>query len=218
MTAPVSQNTSYANLASKVTASTGSGGQGMVGSTATILAGSNTSGSSQTVSMQWRTQTQVERLDPILISDILRLSGMAFDGTSQTSPFVLEMTYNPSLLPLGASSEGPWASNKQIYLAWLDPNDGKWENAIMGNIGANLGGFQLGDWPTGDMTLGDWGVDTTNHVVWAVLDHNSDFAVVPEPSTLALLAAGAAGLFAYGRWRRRRAVGGFKTSQLGSCW
>jgi sugar lactone lactonase YvrE len=204
LTAPVSQNMSYANLASKVTASTGSGGQGMVGSTATLLAGTNGSSASQTVSMAWRTRTQVGRLDPILISDVMRLSGMALDGTSQTSPFVLEMTYNPSLLPLGASSEGPCASNKQIYLAWLDPNDGKWENAIMGNIGANLGGFQLGAWPAGDMTLGDWGVDTTNHVVWAVLDHNSDFSVVPEPSTLALLGVGAISLTACGWWRRRR--------------
>ena len=52
---PVAQNASYANLESKATATTGSGGYGMVGSTATILAGTNSSGSAQTVSMAWRT-------------------------------------------------------------------------------------------------------------------------------------------------------------------
>ena len=54
---PVAQNASYANLESKATATTGSGGYQLVGSTATILAGTNSSGSAQTVSMAWRTQT-----------------------------------------------------------------------------------------------------------------------------------------------------------------
>ncbi len=79
-----------------------------------------------------------------------------------------------------------------IYLVWLDPGDGRWENAVRGNVGTNLGGFRRGAWPSGDMTLGDWGVDTADHTVWAVLDHNSQFAVVPEPGTLALLMAAAA--------------------------
>jgi uncharacterized protein YjbI with pentapeptide repeats len=203
LTAPVAPNGSYANLDSKVTATSGSGGYGMIGSEATILEGTNTSGSAQTVTMQWRTQTQAERKSPELISDVVRLSGMALDGTSQTSPFVLQMNYNPSLLPLGAGSEGLLASKQQIYLAWLDPGDGKWENAILGNIGTNLGGFYLRAWVPGDMTLGDWGVNTANHTVWAVLDHNSDFAVVPEPSMLGLLAAGGIGWMA-AAWRRRR--------------
>ena len=83
------------------------------------------------------------------------------------------------------------AADGLIFLAWLDFGDGQWQNAVQGNIGSNLGGFRLGAWVRGDMTLGDWGVSTADHTVWAVLDHNSQFAVVPEPSTLALLAAAA---------------------------
>ena len=29
--------------------------------------------------------------------------------------------------------------------------------------------------------------DPDNNVVWAIIDHNSDFAVIPEPSTYALI-------------------------------
>jgi hypothetical protein len=203
LTATVGQNTSYTGLESTVTATSGSGGYGMVGSTATILAGTNTSGESETVSMAWRTQTQAERASPGLISDIVCLGGMAPSG-DEISPFVLQMTYDPALLPLGAGSEGLWASDERIYLAYLDPSDDKWENAIDGNIGGNTGGFQLGAWAAGDMTVGDWGVNTADHTVWAVVDYDGTFAVVPEPSTFALLAAGAVGLVGWA-WRRRGA-------------
>jgi hypothetical protein len=38
----------------------------------------------------------------------------------------------------------------------------------------------------GEMRVGDHGGDPTTNTVWAILDHNSDFAVVPEPSTYAI--------------------------------
>jgi hypothetical protein len=44
------------------------------------------------------------------------------------------------------------------------------------------------------MSLGAWGVDASQSIVWAVLNHNSQFGVmmVPEPNsiTLALIACG----------------------------
>ena len=88
LTALVAKNASYANLASTVSGSAGSGGYNLIGSTATILAGTNaSSGTSQTVSMAWQTQTLQERTSPMLLSDVVDLSGMTLDGTSQTSPF-----------------------------------------------------------------------------------------------------------------------------------
>ena len=99
------------------------------------------------------------------------------------------MTYDPNLLRFGSGSEIFCASKEDIYLTWLNSTNGQWENAINGNIGTNLGDFHLGAWPTGDMTLGDWGVNTSNHTVWAVVNHNGDFAVVPEPSSVLIVMA-----------------------------
>ena len=39
----------------------------------------------------------------------------------------------------------------------------------------------------GTIRVGDHGGNPDTYVVWAVIDHNSDFAVVPEPSTYALI-------------------------------
>jgi hypothetical protein len=58
-------------------------------------------------------------------------------------------------------------------------------------------------WQAGD-ALGTYGVDTVNKVAWAVLDHNSQFAViaVPEPGGMAFL--GAALAAAAVAWRANR--------------
>jgi len=39
----------------------------------------------------------------------------------------------------------------------------------------------------GEIRVGDHGGDPISNTVWAIIDHNSDFAVVPEPSTYALV-------------------------------
>ena len=106
--------------------------------------------------------------------------------------------------------------------------DGKWHNAAAtdtpdGNSGLGAdtladGGQRFnGSWqafmareeslhggvlPDLDLLLGSWGVDLANHEAWAVIDHDADFAVVPEPGTLALLAAAAIGWLVYSRRRK----------------
>ena len=40
---------------------------------------------------------------------------------------------------------------------------------------------------SGEIRVGDHGGWADNNTVWAVIDHNSDFAVIPEPSTYALI-------------------------------
>ena len=48
--------------------------------------------------------------------------------------------------------------------------------------------------------LGSWGVDTTNSAAWAIIGHNSEFAVVPEPSSIELAVIGLLGVL----WAHRR--------------
>ena len=196
---------SYAGLESTVVATTGVGGIGsddnpMTGTTATILAGNNVGGVDTGVSMAWRTATTEE---PALRSDVVNLSRMVNDGQEhgQTDKFVLQMDYDEALF---GEDEQSLAENGRIFLVWLDPADETWKNAIRGNYGENVGAENVqGAWKqTMDFDLGAWGVDVEHNVVWAVLDHNSQFGIVPEPSTLALTALALLSLLMQARRRR----------------
>ena len=135
------------------------------------------------------------------------LSVHGLDGVPQ----VLEMSYDPAGLSL--------ADEQGLFLAWFDPVAGRWVNAVLGNHGTNpvsmSSPFQ-GSWasyaatkpgvPLTDL-LGAYGVDTATHMVWAAINHNSDFSVpvpVPEPTAAALAAAGLAAAAFVRRTGRRR--------------
>lgn len=189
-----------------------------MGTSADLRAGTTFSG--QNIEMQWRVRGAGDR--PGLGSDILNLTGMSpIAGTHiQTDPFALQMTYSPGAL---GGDESTLASEGLLALGWLDTSQnqpsGLWRNAIAGNFGTGRSGDVFpnvqSSWDAFSAAhsntdanvgnfLGSYGVDVGHHVVWAVLNHNSQFAVVPEPSSVVLLLFGALLSFFYRRVPRIR--------------
>jgi hypothetical protein len=127
-----------------------------------------------------------------LFSDVVNINGI--DGKL----YLLTISYDES--DLGAHSEDA------LRLGWLNTDINKWVIAVLGNTGGSYQDLGVSSWTTigtlDSEDLGKFGVDTTNNYVWAVLNHNSSFAVIPEPTSLALLGLGAAGLLT-----RRRSPG-----------
>jgi fibronectin-binding autotransporter adhesin len=119
------------------------------------------------------------------LNDEIRLSDVYHFAGTGSSVFVLEL----SMSSVEAGS----------YLAWLDTSTNTWVNAVDGNTGTNNIQFISGAYD-GNLVVGHYGVDTANGTVWAVLNHNSAFAIVPEPGTCALLVLGGMALLV----RRRR--------------
>ncbi|GAT31488.1 PEP-CTERM protein-sorting domain-containing protein [Terrimicrobium sacchariphilum] len=128
-----------------------------------------------------------------LASDIVSLSGTSGIGFSDI--LVLQLTYDE------ATATALFGNEAATRLGWFDPGTGSWTLAVDGNTGGTA--FFAGDRAYNaatDFHLGTYGLDTANNTVWAVTNHNSEFAAIPEPSTYALLAlAGAAALLIKGR-------------------
>ncbi|MGC4003366.1 MAG: hypothetical protein QM811_09615 [Pirellulales bacterium] len=156
LTATVATNAAYVGLAA--TAS----GSGSLGTVGTLLAGTNRTGASETVSMAVRTRTAAET-GPVtsalfsttpngLVGDVVRLTGMSGTVTTPdpvpghrvgTDAFALQLSFNPTAV--SAAGFNP----SQLQLSWLDNVDGvygnaddKWVSAVNGNF---LGGDANGD-------------------------------------------------------------------------
>jgi len=101
---------------------------------------------------------------------------------------VLSMTYDPAITP---------ALLTELNIARRPGTSGQFAA-----IGTSFQGVGT-PWTSVFVTPGQYGVDTSTQTGWVVGDANSQFIVVPEPGTLALVAvaAAAAGLAAT---RRRR--------------
>jgi hypothetical protein len=215
---------SYAGLKSQSVTTSGTGGGGPpAGTSAAMLAG--TASAAANVQMAWRTRTtgsagpaagpaaETAMGDVVKISGLPAVDSQTHNGTPHTDIYVVQMSYDPAAAAARTGlSELAAAQAGLIQLDYLDPGadatpytiDDEWELAVQGNIGSQNHKFAgAGAW-NGDMELGDWGIDVNTHTAWAVVDHTGDFEVVPEPATIALLAAGAAAAMIY----RVRRIGG----------
>ena len=115
-----------------------------------------------------------EANDASKLSDVLTLTG------TNTDKFVLQLTYT------GAPAQGT------PFIAYYSSTYGGYVNAIAGNSSGNMtpfGGTAYGEItgaydPASDFVLGDYGFDSSTNTAWAVLDHNSDYEVIPESQHL----------------------------------
>lgn len=196
---------SLAGLSARVT-------NGDFATEATILAGTNTSGAALTnLGMKFRLRKDEEKKPSpalpagigFLASDVVELSGMPSSGVT----YALQMNYDPSLFG-GNAAELAAFNSGYLYLGYL--NGTVWANAAKTNpvkpYDVSHAFVPATDELTpNDFVLGYYGIDTDANVVWAVIDHASEFAVVPEPGTLLLLAAGGLCLVV-ARLRRKQSV------------
>jgi fibronectin-binding autotransporter adhesin len=186
----VSNGETFTGLSSKTARDLGNSGS--LGTTATILSSTTFEGTSTTVSESWRTRTSTEAADVPVISDVLSITGIP-DGVD----YVMQMSYNPADLP-------SYMIDHQDKLNLGELIGGTWTLAVANDQGGPGMRFTVGWTQSGaNLTVGDYGVDTSAHVVWAVLDHDAVFAVIPEPTSLGLLGLGALGLLS--RRRKNRA-------------
>lgn len=146
--------------------------------------------------------------EPALASDIVALSGTS--GTGFADIVVLQLTYNP------AAAVAFFGAEEDTRLGWLDPSSGEWVLAVEGNTGTgSLAGFYAmsyvdflnangGTFDSVAM-LGAYGIDVSAHTVWAVVNHNSEFASIPEPSAWMLITCGSAAIVIIARRKKQTA-------------
>jgi hypothetical protein len=101
-------------------------------------------------------------------SDILSLWGMADLGSDQTDVYALSLNYDHERVR-------PEHLGRGLFGLAAKDADGNWINAVDKNFGGTKK-FVMGPWRPG-YELGTYGVDPHTHTVWAVINHNSNFAV-----------------------------------------
>lgn len=130
--------------------------------------------------------------DFVRISDVLNFEG------SGAETFVMQLSYTQAAYDAVAAN-GFLGSENELTIGYL--SGGEW-------VDLGTGTFIEGAWNSSYTALGTYGVDTLNNTVWVVTNHNSEFAIIPEPAPAALLLGVASWiLFACGR-RRPVEMGG----------
>jgi hypothetical protein len=100
-----------------------------------------------------------------IISDVVNISGTGTDR------YVVQLSYNPTSVANGTLSP---------VLAWKMAN-GQYEAAYLNvsNPSSSAGENSEAYDPTYDSGLGTYGIDTTNHTVWAVLNYSGSSSTDP---------------------------------------
>jgi len=156
------------------------------GTAARILDGINTATDTDYVGRHFRqlVNTGWSGADslPSQSSHILSLWGLALSlGSDTTAPFVLALSYDSVHTNLDSLKTGT------IQLVARD-TAGNWQLAAARNS-RGTAAFVVRPWKNGD-TLGVYGLDTTTHQVWAVLDRSADFAVAGVGPTTTSIRSG----------------------------
>ena len=107
--------------------------------------------------------------DPLLPLQ-LASDGFDFQGT-QNDPVVLQVGYDIAL------AQQLFGGEDGLRLAWFNSLDQHWQNAVTGNTGGTPHFFARAYNPATDFQVGNYGLDKVNKVVWAVINHNSEFGV-----------------------------------------
>ena len=105
--------------------------------------------------------------DTSLASNILYLTGMGDLGKEQTDVYTLSISYQADKV------HPQYFKNGHVALATKEA-DGNWVNAVDINSGGTKT-FVAGPWKKG-YALGTYGVDQRTKTVWAVINHNGNFA------------------------------------------
>ena len=120
--------------------------------------------------------------DAASYGNIISLTG------TENDTLTIQLTYEEAELIALFGSEN-------AALGWLN-DSGVWVNAVAGNFGGTAT-FVDGAWSSA-YPLGTYGINRDANSVWAVINHNSSFAViqgVPEPSAFLLSVLGSLALF-----------------------
>ncbi len=173
---------------------------GGLGTKIDLVQGSNvTNGAALGVSMEMRIVNANDLLylpavQSDFVSDVAGLKGLTIGGGSsgQTDPYAIQMTYLPSLaLNSHAGSIFLASTNNAESVAFSNAvsSDLATGADAQTDVQSSYASFAalngISDSNLG-LYLGSWGVDTTGDTAWAVVDYDSQFAVVsvPEPASL----------------------------------
>ncbi len=117
----------------------------------------------QDINTGWETRSDID-ISAGVESDLLTLWGMRdVIGSKKCDTYVLSMSYDTSI-------SGPLS----IY---SKDSVGNWNKTVNSNNGFNVSHFVIGPYRE-QFGLGTYGIDPATHTVWAVVDHDGDFAII----------------------------------------